>query len=166
MIAVRLLRAAVPADPWNNPPTWSDWRALLPHVLAATDTSRNLEPAGEDVLWLLDRAATYLQTRGEPGSARPLFERVLTDRRRVLGEDHPDTLLSATNLAADRGALGEYERARQLDEDTLSRYRRVLGEDHPATLRSANNLAADLRELGEYERARQLEEHVRSHRRS
>ena len=84
----------------------------------------------------------------------------------VLGEDHPDTLHSASNLAADLRALGEHERARQLDEDTLTRRRRVLGEDHPDTLLSAGNLTADLRALGEYERADQLEEHVRSHRRS
>jgi len=158
VVAVRLLAGAVPADPWNNPPTWSHWRHLLPHVLAATDTSRQLEPAGEDVTWLLDTAASYLHTRGEPGHARPLFERALTDRRRMLGEDHPDTLESASNLAVDLRELGEYERARQLDEDTLTRRRRVLGADHPDTLVSASNLAVVLRELGEYERARQLDE--------
>ena len=166
VVAVWLLRGTVPADPWNNPSTWSDWRDLLPHVLAATDTSRHLEPVGEEVTWLLDRAGLYLNTRGEPGPARPLHERALTDRRRMLGEDHPDTLTSAGNLALDLGALGEHERARQLDEDTLTRSRRVLGEDHPHTLTSAGNLALDLGALGEHERARQMEEYVRAHRRT
>ncbi len=165
VVAVRLLRTTVPAEPWNNLPTWSDWWQLLPHVLAATDPGRPLEPAGDDVAWLLDRAASYLQTRGEPGPARPLFERALADRRRVLGEDHPDTLGSANNLALDLGALGEYEQARELDENTLTR-RQVLGEDHPDTLRSAEDLATDLRALGQYKQARRLEKHVRSHRRS
>jgi hypothetical protein len=42
----------------------------------------------------------FLRTAGE--QARRLDENTLTRRRRrVLGEDHPDTLLSATNLAAD-----------------------------------------------------------------
>jgi hypothetical protein len=158
VIVIRLLRGAVPADPWNNPPTWSHWRALLPHVLAATDPNLPLEPAGEDVPWLLDRAASYLHTRGEPGTARPLHERALTDHRRMLGEDHPNTLLSASHLAADLRTLGEHERARQLDEDALTRYRRVLGEDHPNTLLSASHLAADLWTLGEHEQARQLNE--------
>jgi Tetratricopeptide repeat len=67
----------------------------------------------------------------------------------VLGADHPDTLRSAANLAADLRGLGEYQAARDLEEDTLARSRRVLGADHPDTLRSANNLAADLRALGE-----------------
>ena len=158
VIVIRLLREAVPDDPWNNPPTWPDWRQLLPHVLAATDTSRPLEPASDDVTWLLDRAGTYLLTRGEPGPARPLLDRALTDRRRMLGDDHPHTLTSANNLARDLWALGEHERARQLDEDTLTRRRQVLGEDHPATLASGNNLATDLRALGEHERARELDE--------
>ena len=67
--------------------------------------SRPLEPAGEDVPWLLNQAALYLQTRGEPGAARPMFERALTERRRMLGEDHPDILTSANNLARDLRAL-------------------------------------------------------------
>jgi hypothetical protein len=69
--------------------------------------------------------------------------------RRVLGEDHPETLISASHLAADLRALGEAQAARELDQDTLDRRRRILGEDHPDTLRSTNNLAADLRALGE-----------------
>jgi hypothetical protein len=67
----------------------------------------------------------------------------------VLGEDHPETLRTAGNLAADLRSLGEHQAARELDEDTLDRRRRVLGDDHPDTLASADNLAADLHALGE-----------------
>ncbi len=63
-------------------------------------------------------------------------------RRRVLGEDHPDTLISASNLAALLRAAGQVQAARELDEDTLARRRRILGEDHPDTQRSAARLAA------------------------
>jgi hypothetical protein len=69
----------------------------------------------------------------------------------VLGEDHPDTLTSASNLAVDLHELGETQAAQELHEDTLARRRRVLGEDHPDTLTSARNLAGDLRLLGETE---------------
>ena len=112
---------------------------MLPHVLVATDPHRILR-VEQDVAWLLDCAAEYLQTRGEPAPARPLFERALDLRRSRLGDDHPDTLESASNLAFDLLALGQYEQARQLAEDTLTRRRRVLGDDHPDTLISANNL--------------------------
>lgn len=48
-----------------------------------------------------------------------------------MGEDHPDTLNSANNLANDLRQLGEHDQARTLNEDTLQRFRRVLGEEHP-----------------------------------
>jgi hypothetical protein len=70
-----------------------------------------------------------------------------------LGDDHPETLTSASRLAADLRTLGEYQRARVLDEDTLSRRRRALGDDHPDTLASANNLATDLHALGKHKRS-------------
>jgi hypothetical protein len=104
--AVTLLRAAVPSDPWHNPGTWPRWRGLLPHVLAATDASRALDHAGDDVAWLLNTAATYLQRRGEPAVSLPLFERALQLRRGMLGEPHPDTLISARRLALNLRALG------------------------------------------------------------
>jgi hypothetical protein len=131
-LAVRLLRAAVPADePWDNPPVWPAWRQFLPHVLVATDTHRTLTRVEQDVAYLLDRAARYLQSRGEPATARPLFERAWDLRRSRVGDDHHETLESASHLAFDLCVLGHYEQARQLGEDTLSRCRRALGDDHP-----------------------------------
>ena len=139
---VRLLRAAVPPEPWNNPGPWPEWRRLLPHVLTATDASRALDHADDDAAWLLNAAAGYLLVRGEPAASLPLFEGALELRRGVLGEEHPDTLTSASNLALNLGALRQYEAARRLGEDTLARLRRVLGEDHSNTLDSANTVTS------------------------
>jgi hypothetical protein len=114
-----------------------------------------------------------------------LDEDTLARRRRVLGEDHPDTLASAhglaislravgghpgtltsaSNLAASIGHRGEHQAARELGEDTLARRRRVLGEDHPDTLTSAFILAAELAELGEYQAAKELNEDTLDRRR-
>ena len=68
---------------------------------------------------------------GDDGRAQvQLDEGTLARRRRDLGEDHPDTLAAASNLAVSLRAAGEYQAARELGEDTLARRRRVLGEDH------------------------------------
>ncbi len=158
VIAVQLLDAGQPDDPWNNPPSWARWQEILPHLLFACDSHRAWQPVAREVAHLLDRAASYLQTRGDPRTALPLFQRAYVLRRDLLGIDAPATVASACNLALDLRELGEYERACELDEDALARYKRVLGENHPDTLASASNLAADLRELGEYERARELDE--------
>jgi tetratricopeptide (TPR) repeat protein len=159
-VALRLLRGAVPADLWNNPPAWPVWRQLLLHVRAVTDPGRDFDPAAsEDVAWLLDRAATYLDTAEEPRLVhRPLLHRAWELRRRVLGGDQPDTLVLADRIASGLRGEDEYEQARVLDEDILTRRRRVLGEDHPDTLASAVSLAFDLRGVGEHEQARALYE--------
>jgi hypothetical protein len=63
----------------------------------------------EDVAWLLNCGGLYLLTQGESGPARPLHERALDLRRSRLGDNHPDTLESASNLANDLWALGHHE---------------------------------------------------------
>jgi len=67
-------------------------------------------------------------------ASRDLNQDTLDRRRRVLGDDHPDTLASAGNLAIVLHAQGEVQAARDLFQDTLDRRRRVLGDDHPDTL--------------------------------
>ena len=162
-MVVRLLQAAVPGDAWNNPPVWPTWRALLPHVLATTDPTRDLGEVVAEVSWLLRKAGDYVQSRGEPRAARPLFERAYQLNRDRLDADDPDMLATSQDLAIMLAALGEHEQARALAEDTLTRYRRVLGEDHPDTLTSANNLAIDLGALGEREQAAELREWIARH---
>jgi len=86
---------------------------------------------------------------GRYAEARDLYQDTLDRCRRVLGDDHPNTLTSASNLANDLRDLGDHQAARDLNQATLDRKRRVLGDDHPDTLRSADNLAAGLRALDE-----------------
>jgi hypothetical protein len=86
---------------------------------------------------------------GRYAESRDLNRDTLVRRRRVLGEDHPDTLNSAHNLAIDLRRLGDVQAAHDLNQDTLARRRRILGQDHPDTLASAASLATDLRALGE-----------------
>ena len=81
---------------------------------------------------------------------------MLSRRRRILGDDHPDTLTSASQLGLLLWYLGDYQQARQLLNDTVNPRRRILGEDHPDTLTSASRLGLVLYYLGDYPQARQL----------
>jgi hypothetical protein len=69
----------------------------------------------EWVAWqLIDagyKLAADLANLGERQAARDLDQDTLDRRRRVLGQDHPDTLASATNLAHDLRELGEADDA-------------------------------------------------------
>ena len=68
----------------------------------------------------LDGLRAHEYALGEYEQARALHEATLARQRRVLGEDHPDTLITGNNLAVDLDALGQYEQARTLTEDTLA----------------------------------------------
>ncbi len=123
---------------------------------ARTIPTRCVQPASSASPW-----ARWAST-SRPASSRTTPSPAC---RRVLGEDHPETLRTASLLGLTLGLLGEHQQARQLQNDTLTRLRRVLGDDHPETLNSASRLAADLRELGEYQQARALDEDTLARRR-
>ena len=66
----------------------------------------------EDTLASADNLAFSLQgVRGQ--AARELGEDTLARRRRVLGEDHPDTLATANGLAISLRVVGERQAARE-----------------------------------------------------
>jgi tetratricopeptide (TPR) repeat protein len=162
---VKLLDRAAPRKVRSDPGGWPVWRQLLPHVLAAAGRDAALETVPTEATRLLDHAATYLLTGGEPQAALVPYQRTYDVRRERFGPDHPSTLTSASNLALNLWYLGEFQRARALDEDTLTRRRRVLGQDAPDTLTSASQLANDLLGLGDYLEARRLKEEMLSRRR-
>src|SRR5260370_736140 len=76
---------------------------------------------------------------GDFPAAQPHLERAWEVSRRVLGEEHPDTLSSMNNLAELSKAQGQYAKAEPLYFKTLEVRRRVLVEEHPNTLTSMNN---------------------------
>ncbi|MGW2786651.1 FxSxx-COOH system tetratricopeptide repeat protein [Streptomyces populi] len=140
-----------------DPATWPTWRTLLPHIDALadhtapdTDTSRTA--------FLLDEAGQFLAGQGLPARGIVHLQRALTAYERMLGEDHPDTLVSRSNLAAAYDQVGDLARAIPLYEQTLSDMLRVLGEDHPDTLVSRNGLAGAYESAGDLARAIPLNE--------
>jgi tetratricopeptide (TPR) repeat protein len=162
---VRLLDKTAPANVRTDPGGWPLWGRLLPHVLTAAGREAALDALPVDATRLLDRAATYLLTRGELHAARAPYERAYEVRRERFGDDHPDTLTSASNLALNLWWLGEFQGARALDKDTLTRRRRILGDDAPDTLTSASQLGIDLFGLGHLPQAREVQEETLSRQR-
>jgi serine/threonine protein kinase/tetratricopeptide (TPR) repeat protein len=70
-------------------------------------------------------------------------------RRRILGEEHQDTLVSTNRLAMLRSDQGRYAEAEPLLVKTLESRRRVLGPEHPSTLETMNSLAVLYARLGQ-----------------
>ena len=96
----------------------------------------------EVLLTLRGWALWCLITLGDStAQAIELGEPLLTDRVRVLGEDHPDTLASRSDLAEAYQAAGRLDEAIPLYEQALAGMARVLGEEHPDTAIVREHLA-------------------------
>jgi hypothetical protein len=61
--------------------------------------------------------------------------------RDLLGQEHPDTLISMANLASTYRNQGRWKEAEELGAQVLETSLRVLGQEHPDTLTSMNDFA-------------------------
>ena len=61
-------------------------------------------------------------------------------RKRVLGDEHPDTLISIHNLAFTLHSQARREEALALMETCFQSLQQVLGKQHPDTQSSLNTL--------------------------
>jgi hypothetical protein len=64
--------------------------------------------------------ADALYSHGKLAKAEEIYREVLTVRRRVLGYEHPDTLLTANNLANTLTGLGKYVVADAICREVLA----------------------------------------------
>lgn len=78
-----------------------------------------------------------------------LCARTLDVSRRVLGNDHPDTLVVRSKMAVVRAASGDVVRARDEAAQVLFDCRRVLGDHHQRTLAAQGDLAHVYEAAGE-----------------
>jgi len=67
---------------------------------------------------------------------------VIESRKRVLGVNHPGTLVSISGLATTYRNQGRWDKAEELDVQLMESRKRVLGQDHLDTLVSMDNLAS------------------------
>jgi len=73
--------------------------------------------------------------------AESLFRQAVEIRHRALGPDHPETLLSVSDLGRALATQGHYPDAEKLLRETLVLQKRVLGPEHPDTLMTMQRLA-------------------------
>jgi tetratricopeptide (TPR) repeat protein len=93
---------------------------------------------------------------GDYAAARPHVERAVEVGRRVLGEEHPDTVQSMNTLAVLYQHQGQLADAEPLFVKALEVRRRLLGEEHPDTLIFLNNLAMLYKAQGQFAKAEPL----------
>ena len=101
----------------------------------------------------LRQQADALEGKGKAREALPLRQQGLDLRRKLLGEEHPDTALSYNNQAFNENAQGRYEDAERSARKAVALHRKLLGEEHPLTARGYNNLALHLTAQGKFAEA-------------
>jgi len=99
----------------------------------------------EGLLSMKHNLAGLLQETGRISDARKLFTEVLDAREKLLGEDHPDTLVTVNALGLALKIGRQYAEAARLYRRALSVQYRLFGADHPETLIGFSNLASLLK---------------------
>ena len=91
-----------------------------------------------------------------PQEAEPFFREALEGKRRVLGDDHAETLVLINDTGNLLSSMGRLQEAESFFREVLTRRRRALGEDHPHTLFSLDNMCGVLMAMRRFEEAEQL----------
>jgi tetratricopeptide (TPR) repeat protein len=141
--------------PDNNHESRSKWRRLLPHARYALSYGIDGEQARAriNLMW---KCAMALHSDGQHREAEPFSRRTLAGCEKVLGKEHPDTLISMSNLALVLDRQGKYADAEEMNRRTLATSEKVLGKEHPDTLTSMSNLALVLDRQGKYADAEEM----------
>ncbi|KAA0935953.1 tetratricopeptide repeat protein [Streptomyces apricus] len=119
------------------------------------------EDQGEDhenVLAVDQQIAESLREQGSDlGRAYAMQSKLVERYRRVLGEEHEDTLRAQSSLAIHHRNRGHFEAAREMDQRVYDTSKREFDEDDPATLLAAHNYAVSLRLAGDSDLALDLD---------
>ncbi|WRZ31532.1 FxSxx-COOH system tetratricopeptide repeat protein [Streptomyces phaeochromogenes] len=112
----------------------------------------------EDVLATDQQIAETLREQATDLHRAATLQSGLVERyRRVLGEQHEDTLRAQSYMAIHHRNRGHFEKAREMDQRVYDTSTREFGEDDPATLLAAHNYAVSLRLAGDFEQALELD---------
>jgi hypothetical protein len=98
------------------------------------------DDSDEERLDLVQKCASALYSDGRYEEAEKLQVQVMETRKRVLGDEHPNTLITMHSLAFSLQSRARHEEVVTLMERCFQSRQRILGEQHPDTQSSLNAL--------------------------
>jgi len=131
-------------------------KKLLPQKIAAGSQLTRILSG-----WLSDlsqRLVPALQERWK--HVKELRAQIMEKRRGLLGEEHPDTLLSMNDLALTFICQKRWKEVEQLLVPAMKTSRNVLSKEHSTTLVITSNLAVAYYYQGQWKEAEKLFVHV------
>jgi hypothetical protein len=99
------------------------------------------DPSAEGTLDELLRVGVFMTDIRRLAEGYVIEKYVLNKRRRILGEEHPDTITAMNNLAITLGDQGQLDEAIALSEVAVQRMKRIHGNEHSHTRIAWSNLA-------------------------
>jgi len=161
-ILAEALQAIMTPEACRDPSQWTLMTACEPHCEEILIGLKDLDPEqhGPTVVQLRLCLGILYSAQGLYGRAREQEEKVVSYAKTNLGEEHPSTLTSMSNLASTLSRQGDYAGASALQRQVLELTQRILGGEHPDTLSSMNNLALTLSDQGDYAGASALQRQV------
>ncbi|KAK0711611.1 hypothetical protein B0H67DRAFT_296663 [Lasiosphaeris hirsuta] len=153
--AAKVLQRLDGAFPFPEHNNREEWIRYLPHTQHALRLRKGTDD-NEGTAYLLLKVGESFNNLGKYEEAEQMHRQALQLWEKALGEEHPDTLRSMSNLANVLNRQGKYEEAEQMHRQALQLWEKALGEEHPDTLSSMNNLAVILDSQGKYEEAEQM----------
>ncbi|PSN58707.1 hypothetical protein BS50DRAFT_450258, partial [Corynespora cassiicola Philippines] len=150
---IKNLCLALPTGEHEN---WTACQALFPHAKSAAAQ----RPKGQESLemWatILYRAAWYAEQVGNWVEAEEMSVTALKTRKKLLGQEHEDTLWSLSLVGNVHSLRGRWEKGESLGVQVMETRKSKLGADHPDTLTSMDNLAMTYRSQGRWKDAESL----------
>ena len=104
----------------------------------------------------MNDVAELYRLQGKYAQAEPLAIKTLEISRRVLGDEHTETLANMNGLGVLYRCEGKHAQAEPLLTKSLEARLRLLGDQHPDTLASRSDLAALYRTENKYAQAAAL----------
>ena len=151
----RALEIILQVFPISNHNTWDRRENFLPHALAVSAWPE-VSKEKLSVSQLLGKVSMYLFHQGRSREKEAVDLKHLKLRQKMLGEGHPDTIMTMTHLAMTYYQQGRSMEAEQIYLDVLELRKEMLGERHPDTIWSMADLAATNHQQGRSAEAEQI----------
>ncbi|KAF8339286.1 hypothetical protein F5887DRAFT_1137130 [Amanita rubescens] len=107
-----------------------------------------------------DRFSVVFHHIGDWNEREKLLLITVKERKIRLGDNHPSTLSSISDLASTYNSQGKLDDAETLQMEIIDARKAELGPDHPGTLASMANLASTYWKQGRWDEAEKLQEEM------
>ncbi|EED11465.1 kinesin, putative [Talaromyces stipitatus ATCC 10500] len=152
--SLRVMEAVFPSGDYQ---TSASFHMLLPHFKEMIYFTKKLDDNDQlNMASIASRCGWHLYLMGKYEEAEAIHRRAVTIHEKVLGAEHPDTLVSVSHLGSVLQSQGQYEEAEVMHRRAFASREKVLGTEHPDTLASISHLNSVLYRQGKCEEAKAM----------